>query len=146
MNLMNNENYITTFRGEYAFLSNFYEADVHYWGLKFRNNEAAFQAMKNPSQAKLFTGIDAATAKRLGRKVMLRHDWEQIKENVMYSICLAKFTQNPELGERLLATGDRMLIEGNTWGDTVWGVCNGIGKNLLGNILMRVRSEIKRNN
>lgn len=143
MNFNYNENSITTFRGEYAFLSNFYEAEVQCWGYKFRNNEAAFQAMKNPAQAKMFTEIDATTAKRLGRRVILRHDWEQVKENVMYTICLAKFTQNTELGKRLLATGDKVLIEGNTWGDTVWGVCNGIGKNLLGKILMNVRSEIK---
>lgn len=61
----------------------------------------------------------------------------------MYEVCRAKFLQNPDLADKLVATGDAELIEGNTWGDTVWGVCNGSGENRLGEILMRVRSEIQ---
>ena len=61
----------------------------------------------------------------------------------MYSICRAKFTQNPDLLKKLLDTGDAELVEGNTWGDKVWGVCNDEGENRLGKILMRIRSEIR---
>lgn len=138
-----NTNTIVAFRGEYAFLSNFCEADIYCWGHKYRNAEAAFQAMKNPLKAEMFVGLDAKEAKRLGRTIRLRDNWEQSKKGFMYTVCLAKFTQNENLGKRLLATGDRILIEGNTWGDTEWGVCNGVGKNLLGKILMKVREEIK---
>ena len=70
-------------------------------------------------------------------------DWEEVKDQIMYEICLAKFTQNEELKEKLLATGNEELVEGNTWHDTYWGVCNRRGKNKLGKILMRVRSELK---
>ena len=42
----------------------------------------------------------------------------------------------------LIQTGDSVLIEGNTWGDRVWGVCNGVGENRLGRILMKIRSEL----
>ncbi len=135
---------ITEFRGEYAFLSNFYEAEIYCWGFKYRNAEAAFQAMKNPLRAAMFEGVDGKTAKKLGRTVELRKDWDELKENYMFTVCLAKFTQNYELGERLLATCDKLLIEGNTWGDTEWGICDGVGKNLLGKILMRVRDIIKK--
>lgn len=134
---------ITSFRGKYAFLSNFYEAPVRYNGFSFMNNEAAFQAMKNPREAYRFTGLNAREAKSLGREVRLRLDWEDVKVRIMYEICLAKFSQRPELKARLLATGDAFIEEGNGWGDTEWGVCNGIGKNRLGKILMLVRSDLQ---
>ena len=56
---------------------------------------------------------------------------------------MAKFTQNPGLLDKLLATGDAELVEGNTWGDQVWGVCDGVGENHLGKTLMRIRSELR---
>lgn len=136
-------NTIKEFRGKFFFLSNFYSAPVTYNGITFQNNEAAFQAMKCPSRANEFTNLNPSDAKRLGRKVKLRTDWEEVKESVMYLICFQKFKQNRELRERLLKTGNAELIEGNSWGDQIWGVCNGVGKNLLGNILMKVRDEMK---
>ena len=60
----------------------------------------------------------------------------------MYEIVKDKFSRNPELRVKLLNTGDIELIEGNYWGDTFWGVCNGKGENHLGKILMRVRKEL----
>lgn len=134
---------ITSFRGKYAFLSNFYEALIEYNGFHFRNNEAAFQAMKNPREADRFTELSARDAKALGKKVHLRQDWEDAKVRIMYEVCLAKFSQHPELKERLLATGNSFLEEGNDWGDIEWGVCNGYGKNRLGKILMLVRRDLQ---
>ena len=134
---------ITSFRGEYAFLSNFYEALIEYNGLRFRNNEAAFQAMKNPREAYRFTGLSAKEAKSLGKKVHLRQDWEDAKVRIMYEICLAKFSQHTELKDRLLATDNSFLEEGNDWGDIEWGVCNGYGKNRLGKLLMLVRRDLQ---
>ena len=61
----------------------------------------------------------------------------------MEDICRAKFTQNEELKKKLIDTGDATLIEGNTWNDTFWGVCNGVGENNLGKILMKIREELK---
>lgn len=133
---------ITSFRGEYFFLSNFYPAKVTYDGMEFKNNEAAFQAAKCPERAKEFCNLGASEAKRLGRKVKLRKDWEKIKVQVMYDICTAKFTSNPDLMIKLLNTKDEILIEGNNWGDRTWGVCNGVGKNVLGKILMLIRKEL----
>ena len=74
-----------------------------------------------------------------------RADWEQVKYDIMEQIVRAKFTQNEELREKLHATGNSELIEGNTWGDTCWGVDlrTGRGRNCLGQILMKVRAELK---
>lgn len=136
---------IEKFDGEYAFLSNFFSAPFSYCGFKFHNSEAAFQASKCPSRMFDFVTLNPSQAKRLGRKVELRPDWEDVKESVMYEVCLAKFTQNPDLAILLMDTGDAELIEGNTWGDRVWGVCDGAGENKLGKILMRIRKELKAN-
>jgi len=68
----------------------------------------------------------------------MRPDWEAVKDDIMYRCVLAKF-EDPILRQRLLDTGDQELIEGNTWGDTYWGVCKGKGRNMLGKTLMAVR-------
>lgn len=136
---------INKFRGKYYFLSNFYEADVEYDGITYNNNEAAFQAQKvlDDSRKLRFKDLNPRRAKQLGRRVKLRSDWEKVKDTYMYEICKAKFSQNPKLAKKLLATGDEELVEGNKWNDTYWGVCNGRGKNKLGKILMKVRKELR---
>lgn len=136
------DNTIKTFRGDNFFLSNFYVAPVFYQGIRYENNEAAFQAAKCPERMRDFCGLSPQAAKRLGRRVELRPDWEEVKYDVMYQVCKAKFLQNPDLFKRLLATGDAELVEGNTWGDKVWGVCNGVGENNLGKTLMHIRNEL----
>lgn len=137
---------IDNFRGKYFFLSNFYEAPVIYRGIQYSNNEAAFQAQKLVKQEERFkfSLLNPSEAKRLGRSVKLRPDWEEIKEKVMYEICLEKFTQNLDLKRQLLDTLDEELVEGNNWGDKTWGKVNGEGKNLLGKILMKVREELRK--
>ena len=78
-------------------------------------------------------------AKRYGRKVKLRSDWEDVKISVMKQIVEIKFS-DPELMDKLIDTHPKQLIEGNNWNDRFWGVCNGTGKNNLGKILMEVRN------
>lgn len=133
---------ISEFRGEYAFLSNFYQCKVPYMGRVFENAEAAFQAAKCPKIVDDFVGLDPSRAKAKGRHVPLRSNWNAIKDRIMYDILMAKFTHNPDLRAKLLETGDQELQEGNTWGDIYWGVCNGRGKNMLGRLLMEVRFEL----
>lgn len=136
---------IKEFRGKYYFLSNFSEAKVEYNGITYLNNEAAFQSMKtlNIEKRKQFANLDPSTAKRKGRNILLRDDWEKVKEQIMYEICKNKFLQNEDLKTKLLNTGNEYLEEGNKWNDREWGTCNGIGKNKLGKILMKIRDELR---
>ena len=143
---MNKNNIINEFRGKYFFLSNYYNCPVTYNGLTYQNTEAAFHAQKDISRCSEFVNLNPAEAKKLGRSVHLRKDWESIKDDIMYDVVFAKFEQNPHLISRLLATGNATLIEGNTWHDTYWGVDihTGIGQNKLGKILMEIRKQYQK--
>ena len=135
---------INSFRENYYFLSNFYEAPVEWEGIKYLNNEAAFQSAKVFGNERLkFANLNASEAKKLGRTVNLRKDWENVKIDIMKDIVRCKFIQNEDLAEKLLATGNEYLEEGNTWGDKIWGTVNGSGANNLGKILMEVREELR---
>jgi hypothetical protein len=142
---MNTPKVIDCFDGEYAFLSNFYPAVVHFGQHTYLNSEAAFQAQKcvHEYEMRQFCDLPPGKAKRLGRKVQLRSNWESIKDDIMYQVVRAKFSQHPNLWWQLRATEDAELIEGNTWGDRYWGAVNGVGENKLGRILMRIRSELQ---
>ena len=134
---------IDSFRGEYAFLSNMYDAPIKLGGVVYTCAEAAFQAVKleDKSQRVQFAGLSGGAAKTLGRRVHLRKNWNDIRVDVMRWIVHEKFKQNPTLKRKLMNTsGD--LIEGNTWNDKFWGVCNGQGQNWLGRILMAERDRL----
>lgn len=136
---------IDKFDGEYAFLSNYSASPFRINYVLFPTMEHYFQANKADNQNDYLHIAYAPTpgeAKRLGRKIQLRPDWEKIKDKVMLTGLRKKFA-DPELRSLLLSTGDEELIEGNYWGDTYWGVCNGVGQNKLGKLLMQVREEIK---
>lgn len=134
---------IDLFDGEYAFLSNFYPAIVEFEGLIYFSSEAAYQAAKTIDLSKrmVFTQLDAGQSKRAGRKLELRPDWDRIKNQVMYEICYNKFVGERSLMRQLVLTHPHELVEGNTWGDRYWGVCNGQGENHLGKILMLIRES-----
>lgn len=138
---------IDSFRGEYRFLSNFYGCLLAYNGHKYMSAEHAYQAMKAVNESDrcmIQRASSPGAAKRLGQTVKLKEDWEKIKMGHMLGILIAKF-EIPSLRDALLATDDAELIEGNTWGDTFWGVCNGVGENNLGKLLMRVRDWYRSN-
>jgi ribA/ribD-fused uncharacterized protein len=136
---------IAWFRDEYDFLSNFYSVEIEYEGVVFPTVEHAFQAAKtlDLDERRKISAVSApGSAKRMGRRVKLRSDWEQIKVGLMRDLLRIKFS-SPDLAKRLLATASAELIEGNTWNDTFWGVCRGRGRNMLGQLLMEIRQEIK---
>ena len=148
---------INKFDGEYSFLSNFYNSPIDYeFDVEMITTvptvEHAFQAAKTLNMSEEFEILKAKTpgeAKRIGRKALLRHDWEKCKDNVMLGFLRQKFAI-PELREKLLGTGDATLIEGPTWHDRYWGICScdkcgGRGQNRLGELLMQVREELSKN-
>lgn len=137
---------ISEFQGEYRFLSNFWTAKVVFEGITYPTAEHAYQSAKtlDMNERRRIAALSMASdAKREGRALPLRADWEQVKFDVMERVVRDKFTRNAELKNKLLATGDAYIEEGNTWGDRVWGVYEGQGENRLGKILMKVREELR---
>lgn len=135
---------IESFRGANFFLSNFYPVIIWNAGIRYPTAEHAYQAAKtlDMEERRRIASLETpGQAKRAGRRVAMRHDWEQVKLSVMARIVHLKFTV-PSLAEKLMATSPAKLVEGNTWGDRYWGVCNGVGANHLGRILMKEREAL----
>lgn len=141
---------IDEFTGEYAFLSNFYERTFWSENYQFKSMEHYFNAFKTLDERQFAHVLGAPTpsvAKRRGRKVTLRPQWDQRwRYSVMLTGLQVKF-RDPELRDLLDQTDDAILVEGNTWHDNVWGVCTcarcgGRGKNHLGIMLMLVRDAL----
>lgn len=134
---------IRSFKGKYAFLSNFYTC--------FPNNRSvehfyqASKATNDTDRRYVLSSPDSATAKKRGRSIKCRSDWQDIRVDCIYRFLVEKY-HIPMLRKALLDTEDRELIEGNSWGDIEWGVDEktGIGKNLLGKLLMKLRSDIRK--
>ena len=140
---------ITAFKGDYAFLSNFYPHPIELDGDIYPTNEHAFQALKTDDPAerkKVREAKTPASAKSLGKRVTLRAGWDTLRFEVMERVVRVKFA-DAQLAEMLRDTGQRELIELNTWRDTTWGcVLDRMGelkgRNELGKILMKVRAEL----
>lgn len=142
---------IVEFDGQYAFLSNFYPSPFIHEGIVYPTNEHFFQAMKTldiDERKKIAAAETPGLAKRMGRNVQLRSDWEKVKVYYMELGLRLKFA-NKALAEKLIATGDEELVEGNWWCDQTWGSCNCPkhiripGRNLLGMLLMELRKELQ---
>lgn len=138
---------ITHFWGEYRFLSNFYPVVVMFDGAAYASVENAYQAAKtlDLTERQGFTNCTPGYAKRRGKGVTLREDWKEVKYEIMSDLLEQKFTSSPALRQKLVSTGDCELIEGNSWGDKVWGCVweddKWVGKNVLGKMLMELRDK-----
>ena len=147
-------NVISSFQGEYRWLSNFWPVTIQKVGLAFPSVEHAYQAAKasNLTNVKLFTTGTAGEAKRRGRQIKTSPNWERDKAQVMSGLLRAKFAYGTKLADKLLATEDATLVEGNYWHDNFWGRCQcrrcqtKVGHNHLGHLLMEIREELKDGN
>jgi len=144
---------ISQFKNEFEFLSNFYTSPFVYDGYCWPTVEHAFQAAKAkfPTERWLIRIAKSPTiAKKKGRRLLLRKDWEQVKVSIMTELVWLKFEYNPTLRDKLLDTDSAELIEGNYWHDNFWGDCfckkcsNQKGKNMLGFILMEIREDFQK--
>jgi ribA/ribD-fused uncharacterized protein len=140
---------IKGFTGRHAYLSNFHygEKNIVFDDCEYRTVEHAYRAAKTLDKdvrTQIRFARTPGQAKKLGKHVQLRPDWEKMKLMIMYGLVLQKF-QDPVLRSLLLGTDDALLQEGNWWHDTFWGVNihTGVGENHLGKILMRVRDELR---
>jgi len=140
---------IDSFQGQYRWLSNFWPAVISYEGLIYPTVEHAYQASKtlDKLERKEISLLDSPVrAKRAGRKVKMRSDWNIVKLDIMKELLTKKFS-HPQLRKLLLDTGIEMLVEGNKWHDLYWGKCSCSrhstkGENNLGKLLMEVRLEL----
>ena len=144
---------ISDFHGEYNFLSNFcwapFSIETQYGTVTVPTAEHAYQAAKTEDpdiRAMIYAAPSPGKSKRMGRMIILRDDWEDIKIDCMRHILKAKFSL-PQLRELLLSTGDSTLVEGTTWHDTFWGICTcaqhlGEGENNLGKLLEELRRTL----
>jgi len=141
---------IEQFIGEYRFLSNFYPCKILYEGIEYPSSEHAYQASKTLDMElrKIISKLaKAGESKKMGQTIPLRPDWsDKLKIQIMYDILKIKFRKETKLAEMLIATGDHFLVEGNTWHDYFWGVGDGVGKNHLGKLLMKIREELSSDN
>lgn len=139
---------ITSFTGDYRWLSNFWPSPVKLDDIEYKTVEHAYQAAKflDPVRRSLIQAVATPKeAKKLGKLkkgTVLRSDWDNVRVSVMRDLLKQKFTEGSELGQKLLDTKNKELVEGNWWGDTFWGKCNGIGENWLGTLLMEIRKEL----
>lgn len=147
---------IYAFNREFSFLSNFSWVPGGVYG--YPTVEHYFQAMKTEDKdlrCKIKSCNRPSQAKAMGRNLTLRDNWDEIKDEVMLKGLRAKFRPGTDLANKLLATGDHQLQEGNYWHDNYWGVCSCGNKdkkhqrcaqgglNKLGILLMQVREELK---
>jgi len=142
---------IIEFKNKFKFLSNFTHSPFTINNYNFSTVEHYYQTLKaktNKEFLYVFNSPDPKTAKKRGRKVSLRGDWEFVKDYIMYTGVKNKFFNNNHLAESLIETDNLELIEGNYWNDTYWGVClkTNKGQNKLGKILMCVRDQLKKRN
>lgn len=130
----------------YGFMGNFFKARFFIYGRWWSFVEAPYQAQKTfvqEEQDAIWAVVKANDSRLLGQKVTMRPDWDQVKRQVMKECVLAKFLQHPELRKQLMATDGQVLIEDSPV-DWYWGCgADGIGKNVLGQVLMEVREELK---
>ena len=135
------------FRGKYWFLSNMYPCAVTISCpdgkiRTFKCAESAYQACKCNLDIDKFVNLDGFAAKKLGHQLKMNPAWFQMRVGYMSGIVSAKFMRNPDLAEQLCAL-EGHIQEDNTWGDTFWGVCNGVGENRLGKCLMSTRALLR---
>ena len=140
---------IDSFKGEFAFLSNFYPCRLEYDGVAWGTSEQAYQASKclDAKDVKAIRSSNSpGFAKKIGKDCRRREDWEDVKIGIMRDILKAKFADKI-LAEQLIATGDAELQERNSHFDRFWGLTKDedgdwVGENHLGKLLMEVRKEL----
>jgi N-glycosidase YbiA len=136
---------------EFGCFSNFWPGPYVIEGKEWPTTEHYFAAMKTldpVAQEKIRKAVTPGLAKKLGREVVLRDDWDQIKYDVMLTALRAKFGDlYPVLKDKLISTGESDIYEDSPY-DHVWGTGRrgsiGNGQNLLGKALMQVRDELKK--
>ena len=133
---------------DFYVLSNFSAFRVTFGGQTFDTSEAAYHFQRFTDSANRTAVLYADSAHDAFRhaqahKAEQRPDWDRVKVNIMRDILRAKVQQHEYVRRKLLATGDRELVE-NSWRDDFWGWGpNRDGQNMLGKLWMEIRAELR---
>jgi len=138
---------------DFYVLSNFSGFTLQWRGLRFDTLEAAYHWEKFPGSKlgrsetarAIRLAPSAHEAFQIAQKFRLfrRDDWDDVKVDIMRQLLRAKVEQHEYVERKLLATGDRELVE-NSWRDDYWGWGpNRDGQNVLGKLWMEIRSEVR---
>ena len=133
-------NIISGFKGEYRWLSNFWVHDP-IKGLTVEHHYQAAKAKHLADWLSIMAAESPFEAKKMGKEIEIREDWDQIKLILMEQFTREKYATNHNLRQKLMETEGSLIVEENHWGDVFWGVCNGAGQNYLGKIIMKVRDQ-----
>jgi hypothetical protein len=142
---------ISEFKNEFRWLSNFAPVKIKLGIGIFPSVEHAYQSMKTKDDTKwkVFCACEPSPAivKKQSQQIKLRENWDEIKDLIMMLCLQQKYNQSP-YKEKLIATGEEEIQEGNWWGDVYWGVDlkTGQGQNKLGKMIMQIREEINHDN
>jgi ribA/ribD-fused uncharacterized protein len=139
--------YFYTKNDDFGEFSNFSKHGIEMDDVWWVTVEHYFQAQKfldKEYRELIRNSYSSKQAAELGRsrKIPIREDWEDVKDNIMYKAVLKKFETHSLLAKLLLSTGTSNIVE-NAPGDYYWGCGkDGSGLNKLGKILVKVRAEI----
>ena len=138
---------IKGFFGPYRWLSNFHLCSIPYEGLVYPSTENAYQAAKVDLMFRdEFVTCSPNDSKTLWKKFNPKYDakgWDEVKLDIMNELLVTKFNTNDDLKQKLIDTDRRFIEETNCWGDVYWGVCDGVGENVLGNLIMGIRDQLQ---
>lgn len=138
---------INEFSGKYRWLSNFTLCPIILNGIIYPSTENAYQASKTQfvHERQFFITCSPGKAKKMGKSVTMYYGFNDDKLSIMEKILNQKFQEGTYLSEKLINTGNQEIIEGNNWNDTYWGVCDNIGHNHLGKLIMKIRDKLNEN-
>lgn len=140
-----------SFRQDLSFLSNMYQCKIKSNGLEFGSSETLYQYFKSldPDVRNRVAKMSSYDSKKFfsKNKNLIRDDWNEVRDTIMRTVLLKKFSQNKDLLKKLLLLDPKYLIEVNYWHDTYWGICtckkcNGSGFNMLGIYLNETREKL----
>lgn len=136
--------YFYSHKKDYGYLSNFYKSPINVDMVTYPTTEHYFQASKmttHDDHETIRCNSSPYQAAKLGRSLQMRSDWFQLRDSVMLRALRYKFHQHTDLFRLLVGTGDLELVE-HTKKDIYWADGgDGTGQNMLGKLLMQVRSE-----
>lgn len=138
---------IRGFFGRNAWLGNSYPVKFRLHGMFWKSVDHyifACRAIKESDRDAVRNAKTPIEARVISKEIKWRPDWKEADAKNVNEAVEAKFTQNAELGRKLIYTRDIELVHENRWNDKLWGVCDDEGENLLGKLLMEVRDRIEK--